>query len=110
MGRLVRDPQLRDTENNKKMSYITLAVPRSFKDANGEYQTDFINVVLFDLVAKNTAEYCKKGSIIGVKGRLQCNTVENDKEEKKYYTDVIAEKITFLSSKTDDNIVEQDLS
>jgi len=110
VGRLVRDPQLRDTENNKKMSYITLAVPRSFKDANGEYQTDFINVVLFDLVAKNTAEYCKKGSIIGVKGRLQCNTVENDKEEKKYYTDVIAEKITFLSSKTDDNIVEQDLS
>ncbi len=110
VGRLVKDPELRDTENNKKMSYITLAVPRSFKDANGEYQTDFINVVLFDLVAKNTAEYCKKGSIIGVKGRLQCNVVENKKEEKKYYTDVIAEKITFLSSKSDDDIVEQDLS
>ncbi len=79
VGRLVKDPELRDTENNKKMSYITLAVPRSFKDANGEYQTDFINVVLFDLVAKNTAEYCKKGSIIGVKGKLKCNVVENKK-------------------------------
>jgi single-stranded DNA-binding protein len=45
-----------------------------------------------------------------VKGRLQCNVVENKKEEKKYYTDVIAEKITFLSSKSDDDIVEQDLS
>lgn len=106
VGRLVKDPELRDTENSKKMSYITVAVPRSFKDANGEYQTDFINVVLFDAVAKNTAEYCKKGSIIGVKGRLQTNVVEKENEEKKYYTDIIAEKITFLSSKQDDNLEE----
>ena len=46
VGRLVKDPELRDTENSKKISYITVAVPRSFKDANGEYQTDFINVTL----------------------------------------------------------------
>lgn len=101
VGRLVRDPVVKKGEKKKDVSYITVAVPRSFKDANGEYQTDFINVVLFDLVAKNTAEYCKKGSIIGVKGRLQSSVVEND-EDKEYHTDIIAEKITFLSSKSDD--------
>jgi single-strand DNA-binding protein len=109
VGRLVKDPELKETEKNKKVSYITVAVPRSFKDANGEYQTDFFNVVLFDIVAKNTAEYCKKGSIIGVKGRLQMNVVEKENEEKKYYTDIIAEKITFLSSKSEDDLIEKEV-
>ena len=66
VGRLVRDPEVKENENNKKYSYITVAVPRSFKDNNGEYQTDFLDIVLFDSVAKNTAEYCKKGSIVGI--------------------------------------------
>ena len=105
VGRLVRDPVIKQNDKKKDVSYITVAVPRSFKDANGEYQTDFLNVVLFDLVAKNTAEYCKKGSIIGVKGRLQSSVVEEN-EEKKYYTDIIAEKITFLSSSKEDDIEE----
>ena len=103
VGRLVRDPEVKKNDKKKEYSYITVAVPRSFKDANGEYQTDFLNVVLFDAVAKNTAEYCKKGSIIGVKGRLQSSVVEDENEEKKYYTDIIAEKITFLSSKSVDD-------
>ncbi len=66
---------------------------------NGEYETDFINCVLWDSVAKSTVEYCKKGSIVGVKGRLQSGSYEKD-EERKYYTEVIAEKVTFLSSDT----------
>ena len=98
VGRLVRDPVIKQNDKKKDVSYITVAVPRSFKDANGEYQTDFLNVVLFDLVAK-------KGSIIGVKGRLQSSVVEEN-EEKKYYTDIIAEKITFLSSSKEDDIEE----
>ena len=98
VGRLVRDPQVKEAEGKKKVSYITVAIPRSFKDLNGEYQTDFIDVVLFDLVAENTCEYCKKGSIVGIKGRIQTGVVKNDKEEKKYYTEIIAEKVTFLSS------------
>ncbi len=102
VGRLVKTPEVIEKENNKKVSYITVAVPRSFKDVNGEYQTDFINVVLFDQVAKNTSEYCKKGSIVGIKGRLQSNVVESEDKETKYYMDVIAEKVTFLSSKSED--------
>ena len=65
---------------------------------NGEYETDFINCVLWDSVAKSTVEYCKKGSIVGVKGRLQTRTVESNDSSKKYYIEVIAEKVTFLSS------------
>ena len=98
VGRIVKDPELVDTDNNKKVSRITLAIPRSFKNMDGEYETDFINCILWDIVAKNTVEYCKKGDIVGVKGRIQSNVVETD-GEKKYYFDVIAERVTFLSSK-----------
>ena len=98
VGRIVRDPELVDTETNKKMSRITIAIPRSFKNMDGEYETDFINCILFDAVAKNAVEYCKKGDIVGVKGRIQSNVVETD-GEKKYYFDVIAERVTFLSNK-----------
>lgn len=97
VGRLVKDPNLLDTENGKKMTFITLAIPRSFKNINGEYDTDYIECVLFDVVAANTVEYCKKGSIVGIKGRLQSRVTTNE-TEKKYFTDVIAEKVTFLSS------------
>ena len=65
---------------------------------NGEYETDFINCVLWDSIAKSTVEYCKKGNIVGVKGRIQSKIVEKENESKKYYVEVVAEKITFLSS------------
>lgn len=99
---MVKDPELIETETNKKVSNITLAVPRSFKNMNGEYETDFINCVLWDSVAKSTVEYCKKGSIVGVKGRIQSRTVEKEDTSKKYYVEVIAEKVTFLSQENKD--------
>lgn len=49
---------------------MTLAIPRSFKNMDGEYETDFINCKLWDTVAKNSSEHCKKGDIVGVKGRM----------------------------------------
>lgn len=97
VGRLIKDPELVETENNKKVSRITLAIPRSFKNMNGEYETDFINCILWDSVAKSTVEYCKKMDIVGVKGRIQSRVVETD-NEKKYYFDVVAERVTFLSN------------
>lgn len=99
VGRLVKTPELKETDNGKKVMTITLAIPRSFKNVNGEYETDFIDCVLWDNIAMNTSEYCKKGDIIGVKGRIQSRTIEKD-DSKKYVVEVIAEKVTFLSSKT----------
>ena len=98
IGRLVRDPEIRDLEDGKKVSNITLAVPRSYKNENGEYETDFIDCTLWNGVADRTAEYCKKGDLVGVKGRLQTNNYENENGEKRKNTEVIAEKLTFLSS------------
>lgn len=99
VGRLCRDPVLKDTDNGKKKSYITIAVPRSFKNMDGEYETDFIDCTLWDVVAENTTTYCHKGDIIGVKGRIQSYTIEKEnKKDNIYGTEIIAEKITFLSS------------
>ena len=78
---------------------ITLAVPRSYKNADGEYETDFIDCVLWNTIASNTAEYCRKGDVLGVKGRIQTSNYETETGEKKKNTQIIAEKITFLASK-----------
>lgn len=97
VGRLVKDPVLKETEQGKKRSFITLAIPRSFKNAEGSYDTDFIDCILWDGIAKNTAEYCKKGDVIGVEGRLQSRKYEMD-NTTKFVIEVIAEKVTFLTS------------
>lgn len=98
VGRLVRKPELKESENGKKLTFITLAVPRSFKNMNGEYDTDFIDCLLWDNVACSTVQYCSKGDIVGVKGRLQSRTVQKE-TGNVIQIDVVAEKVTFLSSK-----------
>lgn len=97
VGRLVREPELKESENKKSFTYITLAVPRSFKNADGNYDTDFIDCKLWDGIAENANEFCKKGDLLGIKGRVQSSVYEKD-EKKNYVTELIAEKITFLSS------------
>ena len=97
VGRLVRDFEIHMTDKNKKIATITLAVPRSFKNLEGVYETDFIDCNLWDLNAINTKEYCKKGDILGLRGRIQSRTVEID-EKKETRLQIVGEKITFLSS------------
>lgn len=96
VGRLTKEIKvLKSLESEKKYANIIIAIPRAFKNMNGEYETDFIHAKLWDSVAENTAEYCKKGDIIGIKGRLE----QVGKQQL-----VIAEKVTFLSSrKSEDN-------
>lgn len=90
VGRLVSDPQINETKNGNKVCNITLAIPRNYKNMNGQYDTDFIPVTLWQGIAEQTTNYCKKGDLVGVKGGLQ---VREGKVE------VIAEKVTFLSSR-----------
>ena len=99
VGRLVSDPELRETDNGNKVTNITLAVPRSYKNVNGEYDTDFIPCVLWKGIAENTAEYVKKGDLIGIKGHLQTRNLELDENIKRQSVEIIEEKVTFLSSK-----------
>jgi len=98
VGRLVRDFEVYATDKNKKVATITLAVPRSFKNLDGIYETDFVDCTLWDLNATNTKEFCKKGDILGLRGRLQSRTREVD-EKRETRLEVIGEKVTFLSSK-----------
>lgn len=100
VGRLVRKPEIKELGDGKKVTNMTLAVPRSYKNENGEYDTDFVDCTLWNNMAENVVEYCNIGDLIGVKGRLE--TKEREIEGKKIkVANVMAEKITFLSSKKD---------
>lgn len=102
VGRLTKDVEVKEVGDNKKVSTIVLAVPRPFKNANGEYETDFIACNLWNGIAENVAEYCKKGDLIGVKGRIQTDVVEKEDSTKEYTVKVVAEKVTFLSAKKEE--------
>ena len=97
VGRIVNKPILMENDDVKH-TCLTLSVPRSYKNELGEYDIDFVNVVLNNGIAINTTEYCHQGDLIGVRGRLQTRTIENE-ESKKSVMEVVAERVTFLSSK-----------
>ncbi|MBQ3475163.1 MAG: single-stranded DNA-binding protein [Bacilli bacterium] len=110
VGRLTKDPEIIKSEDGKERSQITLAVPRSYKNADGVYDTDFVDCVLWGGVAENTSEYCRKGDLIGLKGRIQTSNYETENGEKKKSTQIVAEKITYLSSRKEkeDDIEKSD--
>lgn len=88
VGRIVSIVMQDDDKGNRGV--VTISVPASVKDENREYSVDKIEIELFGNLAKNTTEYCKKGDVIGVKGRIQ----KRDDEPMK----VVAEKVTFLTA------------
>lgn len=99
VGRLVRDPELFETENGNKIANITLAVPRNYKNINGEYETDFIPCTLWKGIAENAVEYCHKGDLLGIKGSLKTRRIEQE-EYSHQIVEVVAEKVTYLTSKS----------
>ena len=103
VGRLTDDPELITSENGKKVTTVTLAVQRTYKNSDGLYEADFIRCILWNAIAANTVEYCHKGDIVGVKGYIKTSSYEDKEGIKRYNTDVIAEKVTFLSSKPKNN-------
>ncbi len=97
VGRITKKPEYIITEQGKKRTKILLAITRTFTNSYGIYETDFINVILWNSIAESTCEYCQIGDIVGIKGRLQSYSREKEKEVK-IYNEIIAEKITFLTS------------
>ena len=95
VGRLTKDIQVNKSEKGTKVATISLAIPRSFKNDEGIYDTDFIKCVLWNSIAENIVEYCGRGDLIGVKGRLECLCGSE--------LQVVAEKVTFLPSKKVEN-------
>lgn len=98
VGRLTADPEIIEIEGSKKVTTVILAVNRNFKNSEGLYDTDFIRCILWNSIASTTTEYCHVGDVIGVKGRLQTSKYEDENKKVHYITDVIAERVTFLST------------
>lgn len=98
VGRITREPEVKELDDGKKVSNITLAVSRSYKNEEGIYETDFIDCTLWNSIATNMFEYCKKGDVVGVRGSLRTDNYEKDGKLMSKLN-LIAERITFLSSK-----------
>lgn len=99
VGRLTRDAELKYTGNNIAVASFSLAVNRNFKDANGEREADFINCVIWRQQAENLANWAKKGALIGITGRIQTRSYENQQDQRVYVTEVVAENFQMLESR-----------
>lgn len=100
MGRLTRDPEVRYTQtNNTLVATFSLAVNRRFVKQGEERQADFINIVAWGKQGEFCSKYFKKGQQVGVIGRIQTRNWEDDKGQKRYATEVIAEEAYFADSK-----------
>ena len=107
LGRLVDKPEVKELESGKKVTNLTLAVQRSYKNQDGEYETDFVDCALWNHVAEAISEYCKKGDLVAVRGRLETNTYEREDGTKAKSYQVVADKISFLASSKDRSIKEE---
>ena len=100
IGRLVKDLEIKESENKKKYGYITVAVNRTYKNAEGNYDTDFIDMIVWNELAERISEYCHKGDLIGVTGRIETRMVTVEDHNEKV-TQLVCDKVTFLQSKKD---------
>lgn len=99
IGRLTADPEITTTESGKKVMTIFLAVQRSYKNADGIYEADFIRCKLWDGIAQKADEFCHKGDLVAIKGQIRSEAYIDANNEKKYITEIIAERLSFLTSK-----------
>lgn len=105
-GRITKDLVIKYTNSNKAILKFTVAVNRSFKNASGEYEADFINCVAFEQKAEFIAKYFEKGSEIIIEGRLQTGSYDDEKGVKHYTTDLMVEQAEFCGTKKQDNLVK----
>ena len=103
VGRLTKDPEYRTTPSGISVATFTLAVNRTFTNANGEREADFINCVVFRKQADNVNNYLFKGSLAGVDGRIQSRSYENQEGRKIFVTEVVCDSVQFLEPKNSKN-------
>ncbi|HLR02334.1 MAG TPA: single-stranded DNA-binding protein [Virgibacillus sp.] len=99
VGRLTKDPDLRYTQSGVAVANFTIAVNRPFSNQQGEREADFINCVVWRKAAENLANYMKKGSQVGVDGRIQTRTFETKDGRTAFVTEVVADSVQFLEPK-----------
>ena len=99
IGRLTRDPELRYTGSNTAVATFSLAVNRSYQNAQGEREADFINIVVWRKQAENVKNYLQQGSQVAIDGRIQTRSYDDNNGQKRYVTEVVADNVEFLGSK-----------
>jgi single-strand DNA-binding protein len=99
VGRVASLPVVKETSSGVKLAEMLVEVDRNFKNSQGEYETDHIQCTLWRGVAESAVDQCSVGSLIGIKGRLQANSFETKENNRFRYCEVIAEKVSFLSTK-----------
>ena len=107
VGRLTKDPDLRITQEGISVTNVTVAVNRPFRNQQGEIGADFVQCTLWKRTAENTAQYCRKGSLVGITGRIQTRYYDNQEGKRVYVTEVVAETVKFLESKRSTEIPHQ---
>ena len=99
IGRTTKDIELRATSSGTNNASFSLAVERNFKNANGEKETDFINCVAWRKTAEILAQYAPKGSMIGVRGRIQTRNYENNQGVRVYVTEIVADEVQLIDTR-----------
>lgn len=99
VGRLVRDPELKFTPGGEAVTSFTLAIDRNFKNKDGKYDADFINIVVWGKRAENCANYLAKGKQAAVSGRIQTRNYEDKDGRKVYVTEIVADDVQFIDKK-----------
>lgn len=99
VGRMTKDPELRYTSEGVAVSNFTIALNRNFKNSNGDYEADFVNCHVWRKQAESLANYCLKGSLIGITGRLQSRHYDNNEGKRVYVTEVVADDVRFITLK-----------
>ncbi|AIO18022.1 Single-stranded DNA-binding protein ssb [Candidatus Izimaplasma bacterium HR1] len=103
VGRLTKDPEVRYTSSNIAYARFTLAVNRTFAGPSGEREADFIQCITWRKQAENLARFVRKGSLIGVEGRIQTGSYDDKDGNRKYTTDVVCDSVQFLEPKNQDS-------
>ena len=99
IGRLTKDIELKTTQSNVKVANFTLAVNRRFVKEGQEQTADFINIIAWGKIAEFCDKYFGKGQQIGISGRIQTRTWDDDQGKKHYVTEVVAEEVDFADGK-----------
>lgn len=104
IGRLTRDPELRYSSSNAAIVNFSIAIDRQYTNNQGQRETDFINIVAFQKQAENIKKYVTKGSLVAVDGRIQTRNYEDKDGKRVYVTEVVADRVQFLSSKNSNSV------
>lgn len=102
IGNLARDPELSTTTNGVPVCRFSVAVSRRFSNSDGEREVDFLNIVVWRNIGENCHKFLKKGSKVGIVGNIQTRSYDATDGSKRYVTEIVAEEVEFLSTRSQD--------